>query len=102
MVGEDVMNKNIKIITFIIILIFSSLFLIILVPHYLKNGLPYLHADEYITSNRIIDMIKKENFILDYFKYPGFNFYYGIIVFFLLIKLQIVNMVDFFLLESYM
>ena len=96
MVGVDVMNKNIKIITFIIILIFSSLFLIILVPHYLKNGLPYLHTDEYITSNKIIDMIKKENFILDYFKYPGFNFYYGIIVFFLLIKLQIVNMVDFF------
>lgn len=48
---------------------------------YLLLGLPYyLHSDEPITTDRIMNLVNKGTIALDYFKYPGLNYYFGFIV----------------------
>ncbi len=52
---------------------------------YLRLGLPYyLSADEPITTDRVISLVDSGTLALNYFKYPGLNFYYGVAVEFLM------------------
>lgn len=48
---------------------------------YLLLGLPYyLHSDEPITTDRVMSLVNNGTIALNYFRYPGLNFYYGVIV----------------------
>lgn len=53
------------------------LYISVLLLYYLRLGLPHMFTDEPITVSRVLDLASRTGFELDYFKYPGLNFYYG-------------------------